>query len=178
MRIICIGGKAQHGKDTTAELLRTAIEGSGKRAIIVHYADLLKFICKTWFGWNGVKDDKGRSLLQRVGTDVIRKKEPNYWTDFVISLLKLFKHEWDYVIIPDTRFPNEIKQLRKKRFDTVYVRVVRPHFDNGLSVEQQNHVSETALDDFMPDITLWNGGTIEDLNRAVIKFYKEIGGER
>ena len=57
----------------------------GYSTLIVHYADLLKYMCKTFFGWNGEKDEFGRSLLQRVGTDCIRNVEPDYWVDFVIS---------------------------------------------------------------------------------------------
>ena len=178
MRVICISGKAQHGKDTTAIMLKEELELHGKSVIIVHYADLLKYICRTWFGWNGEKDEKGRTLLQQVGTDVIRKKAPHYWVDFVISILKLFKDKWDYVIIPDTRFPNEIKRLRKNKIDTIYVRVFRPFFDNHLTEEQQKHPSETALDGFTPDYTIWNIEDEEYLKKEVHRFYiAEIGGE-
>lgn len=69
MKIVCISGKAQHGKDTTAKLLEEILEAQGNRVLIAHYGDLVKYVCKTFFGWDGKKDEKGRTLLQRVGTD-------------------------------------------------------------------------------------------------------------
>ena len=107
MKIVCISGKAQHGKDTTAKLLEEILEAQGNRVLIAHYGDLVKYVCKTFFGWDGKKDEKGRTLLQRVGTDKIRAVSPDYWVDFIVSILDIFCDEWDYVLIPDTRFPNE-----------------------------------------------------------------------
>ena len=63
MKVICISAKAQHGKDTSAIILKDIYEAEGKRVLITHYADLLKYICKTFFGWNGEKDDRARKFL-------------------------------------------------------------------------------------------------------------------
>ena len=101
MKIVCISGKAQHGKDTTAKLLEEILEAQGNRVLIAHYGDLVKYVCKTFFGWDGKKDEKGRTLLQRVGTDKIRAVSPDYWVDFIVSILDIFCDEWDYVLIPD-----------------------------------------------------------------------------
>ena len=45
MKVITISGKAQNGKDTTAGLLKAALEADGYKVLITHYADLLKYIC-------------------------------------------------------------------------------------------------------------------------------------
>ena len=45
MQIIVISGKARHGKDTVAGIMKDVFEGWGKRVLVVHYGDLLKFIC-------------------------------------------------------------------------------------------------------------------------------------
>lgn len=50
MKVITISGKAQNGKDTTAGLLKAALEADGYKVLITHYADLLKYICKQFFG--------------------------------------------------------------------------------------------------------------------------------
>ena len=178
MKIICISGKAQHGKDTCAGIMQRLFDERGKRARIIHYADLLKYLCKTYFDWDGEKDAYGRTLLQRVGTDTIRAKEPDYRDNFVINFLKLLPNEWDYVIIPDTRFPNEVFSMKEAFPDTLHVRVIRPNFDNGLSIEQQNHISETALDEIQPDGVIMNDGSPRDLLHSVNKFLGMIGGEK
>ena len=101
MKVIAISGHARHGKDTVARMLQEQLQKDGRTVLITHYADLLKYICKTFFKWDGRKDEKGRSLLQYVGTDVVRAKNPDYWVDFVSDILNLFEGHWDYVIIPD-----------------------------------------------------------------------------
>ena len=44
MKIVCISGKAQHGKDTTAKLLEEILEAQGNRVLIAHYGDLVEDI--------------------------------------------------------------------------------------------------------------------------------------
>jgi hypothetical protein len=174
-KVICVSGKAQHGKDTVAGLLDIALTEKDRKSIVIHYADLLKFICSTYFKWDGKKDDKGRTLLQHVGTDVVRKQEPNFWVDFVSKLLHLFDGEWDYVIIPDCRFPNEIDTM-KNNFCAWHLRVERPNFDNGLSVEQQNHISETSLDDYPYDYKINNYSGLHNLTEQINNFiHNELG---
>ena len=164
MKVICISGKAQHGKDTTAGYLKEFLEARGKKVLITHYGDLVKYICKTFFDWDGQKDEKGRTLLQYVGTDVIRKQVPNYWVDFVCGILLLFNDEWDYVLIPDCRFPNEITFMQQF-FDTTHIHIKRtsPGFVSPLTEEQQKHPSETALDGYPFDIGIDNCSTLDAL---------------
>ena len=168
MKVICISAKAQHGKDTSALILKEIYEAEGKKVLITHYADLLKYICKTFFKWNGEKDDYGRTLLQQVGTNIVGAKQPDFWVDFIINILTLFEGTWDMVIIPDCRFVNEIEKM-KANFDTTLIRVIRPDFDNGLTETQKQHPSETALDNFKFDHIIYNTGSLEDLKNKLSK---------
>lgn len=167
MKVVCISGKAQHGKDTTAGMMKTALESMGHIVLIAHYGDLVKYVCRTFFGWNGEKDAYGRSLLQKVGTDIVREQRPNYWVDFVKDMLSMFPNEWDFVLIPDSRFPNEIDGLKQAGFNVIHLRVHRENFESPLTTEQQNHPSETALDHVVPDFLIVNDGTLEDLYNKV-----------
>lgn len=163
MRVICVSGKAMSGKDTTAKLLKTALTNKGNRVLITHFADLLKYVCSTYFGWDGQKDEKGRTLLQYVGTDVVRKKSPDFWANFVVAILGFFQNEWDYVIIPDCRFPSEYEIFEAYNMDAILLRVERPNFASPLTPEQQAHPSETALDNYGCDIRLKNDSSLEAL---------------
>lgn len=158
MKVICISGKAQHGKDTTAGYLKEFLEPRGKKVLIAHYGDLVKYICKTFFNWDGQKDEKGRTLLQVVGTDRIRVKEPDYWCKFICDILHFFPDEWDYVLIPDCRFPNEVTYLKDHGLDVTHVRIVRetPGWVSPLTEEQRSHPSETALDGYPYDWCIHN----------------------
>ncbi len=168
MKIIAISGKAQHGKDTTANMLKASLEKTGQSVLIFHNADLLKHLCRSYFGWNGVKDDTGRALLQRVGTNIVRGRDSDFWVDFAKRFLALFPGEWDYVLIPDSRFPNEVDWV------DFHLRVVRQNFQSPLSAEQQQHESETALDEFLADIWLYNDGTLQELEDKIQQVAREV----
>lgn len=173
MKVIAVSGRARHGKDTVAKILQEQLQSDGYKVLITHYADLLKYICTTFFDWNGKKDKEGRSLLQFVGTDVVRSKEPNFWVDFVADILCFFKDMWDFVIIPDTRFPNEFNRLKEHGLDAVHLRVVRPEFVSPLTAEQQAHPSETALDNTVPDYCIVNSGNLDTLKSEITEWIME-----
>lgn len=174
MKVICISGHAGHGKDTAAKMMQRSLWGFGKRVLIIHNADLLKFMCTQLFGWNGEKDERGRSLLQYVGTDVVRQMAPDFWVGYISDVLDMFPDKWDYVLIPDCRFPNEIETLKDRGFDVMHVRIVRDNYDNGLTEEQHLHPSETALDDVAPDLILLNNGDLVELTKTTLTFIRNL----
>lgn len=176
MKVICISGKARHGKDTLAGILKDHLESQGYRVLVAHFGDLVKYICEKYFDWDGQKDIKGRTLLQYVGTDVVRTQQPNYWTDFVKSVLALFPDEWDYVLIPDCRFPNEIECFKENNFNAYLVRITRPNCDSGLTEEQLNHPSETSMDNYEADCYVMNDSTLEALTRKAPEILHSLGG--
>ena len=169
MKVICISAKARHGKDTAAEIMKEYLEMQGKKVLITHFADLLKYLCKSLFGWDGNKDERGRTLLQYIGTDVVGKKNPAYWAEFIAGVLYMFEGEWDYVLIPDCRYPVEIATM-ERTFDTIIVRVERPNFDNGLTEAQKNHPSEVDMDNYPFDYKIFNDGTLEEFRQEVYNF--------
>ena len=178
-KVILISGKAGHGKDTTANYMKDALERRGNKVVITHYGDLVKYVCKAFFGWNGLKDVNGRSLLQYVGTDIVRAKEENFWVSFVYKMVDFFQNKWDYVLIPDARFPNEVDVFADSKFDTVHVRVVRNQdgessIESSLTKEQSEHSSETALDDCVPEYLIENTGTIDELKQAAELLVEDI----
>ena len=173
-KFISISGKAQNGKDTSAIIFKELLEKAGYKVLIAHLADLLKFICKQYFGWNGEKDEYGRTLLQKVGTEKIRAVEPDFWINFLDHLTSLFDGEWDYIIVPDTRFPNELTKIKHEDTTVTHVRVIRPDFESPLTEEQQQHISETALDNTVPDYIVTNKGTIQDLYLIIQHIIDEI----
>lgn len=162
------------GKDTTAFMMKELLEKQKKKVLIIHYADNLKLFAKNYFGWSGQKDEKGRELLQWFGTDVVRKNYEDTWVDMIVALLKGIKTLYDYIIIPDVRFPNEIDKMCDN-FNCVTVRVIRPNFDNGLTEEQKKHPSERALGNYPMEYELINDGDLEKLLETTRTFLKNIG---
>jgi len=171
-KMIVISGSAGHGKDTVAKILRSNLERRGYSVLICHYADVLKAICREFFGWNGEKDEAGRNMLQHVGTDIIRNKSPDFWADLLTDII-LMLDQWDFVIVPDCRFPNEITRPREKGVDTYHLHVSRPSYNSKLTSAQFNHISENAIIDVKPEYTIFNDGNLEELEAKVNVFMEE-----
>jgi hypothetical protein len=146
MKVILIAGKARHGKSSTANFIESNLISLGYKTFQMAYSDHLKFICKQYFGWNCEKDEHGRELLQKVGTEFFRAKDSSFWFDTVIRYVNIMRGEYDYVLLTDVRFLNEINCWAGKGFDITTVKVVRPGYGGELTEEQKHHSSETALD--------------------------------
>ena len=70
--IIC--GKARHGKDTVAQMIRNSYENIGLNTINLQYSTPIKEYAKKISSWDGSEETKPRELLQILGTELIRQK--------------------------------------------------------------------------------------------------------
>lgn len=103
-------------------------------------------------GWEAAKEvAEVRRTLQEFGVTV-REIDPEFW---VRATLGRAVND-GRAVITDVRFPNEAAAIRRR--GGVLIRIVRP----GL-VSTDEHVSETALDDYDADVRFYNGDTAEDL---------------
>ena len=147
--IISLSGYAQHGKSTSCQILSEILTAKHKKCLRISYGDYVKEIATKYYGWDGNKDEKGRALLQWLGTDKIRAINPTFWVDTVIRLVDVIGDDYDYVLIDDARFPDEVEAWGGDGIKTVHV--CRPNFESNLTEEQKNHASETAMDGFRFD---------------------------
>lgn len=145
-KVILISGKARSGKDTLGNMLKDQIEHtSDNNVCIFHIADYLKYFVATYRDWDGKKDEVGRTLLQDTGT-VGRQIYEDFWVEVSRYAIMLLSKYYDYVIIPDVRYKNELTRL-SEFFNTYSIRINRKQ-QNDLSEAQQNHKSEVDLDDY------------------------------
>ena len=177
---IIISGKAGSGKDKTAQFMKEELEKHGKRVLVIHYGDAVKWVLRDFFNWDGQKDAVGRTLLQRIGTDVVRAKFPNFWTGIVVGLLESFEpySDFDIALVPDARFPNEVDIALQNLKNCITVRIERKNPDGtdwvneNLTEEQRNHPSETSLDHYAFDYIIRNEeglDTLEESARTILK---------
>lgn len=152
-------------------MFKELLEQNGQRVLITHFGDLIKYVCSTFFGWNGKKDSAGRSMLQEIGM-VVREREPDFWIDFLKKVLNIFSSEWDYVLIPDCRFPREVDGMTDSGFKTYLIKVVRPECETDLTEEQRKHPSETAMDDYPADYYVVNDSSLLSMKNKVSKIAK------
>ena len=160
-KIICISGKDETWKDTVADILREELRGEGQRVLIARLADPLRHICRDWFKWDDKKGPAG--LLQCIGTDLVRAQNPDFWVDFTAGLIAAIRDRWDYVIIPDCRFKNEL-DLERYGFTPLHLRADGPR-------ERQ---AETELDSVEPDERLANHTLCDELFDEVRAFAKTL----
>lgn len=179
MKVIAISGKAESGKDTIAKEIKQLLEEQNYKVMIIHFADVLKFVCRQYFNWNGEKDEYGRTLLQQVGTEMREKNNPNMWVSITEELIRGIGREFDWVIVPDIRFKKEINMLNEN-FDCVLLRILRQDVDsygivsdhvNHLTDEQRAHKSECDLDDYKFNHIIINNYYInnDDINDIALK---------
>ena len=126
-----------------------------------------------------------RLMLQLMGTDAMRNHiHPNFWVNALMSdykpeedyqegttpeNLKWVEGEYPNWIITDTRFPNELEAVKKK--GGISIRVERlVDSENKPIIRENEHPSETALDNSGFDYIIHNSGSIETL----IALVKEI----
>lgn len=164
MKVILISGKAENGKSETAKITRSLLPDNS--TIKMAYGDYVKDTAKLLWGWNGEKDEEGRSLLQWWGTNFVREKQPDFWVETVVRLAEIVKDVFDYLLIDDIRFPNEIDIWKQRGFETVTVRIERPGHQNVLTEEQRQHPTEIMLDNWSFDLVL-SASTKQELNDEI-----------
>ena len=156
MEVFLLSGKSASGKDTLANIMREKLEAVGCKTLILHFADLVKFYCKQYWNWNGEKDENGRALLQKVGTDIMRNFDKDYWTRIIgefLAALNIYEN-FDCAFIPDARFPNEIEVVQDYNPQAITIRLERynkygsPYTNPLLTSEQLQHASEIGLDEY------------------------------
>ena len=161
MHIITISGKARHGKDTLAGMIKNNLDRMGYNTCIYHYADPLKMCATNYFNWNGEKDEAGRSLLQHIGTELVRSNNEDAWIEIAKTIIKNVLFQCDFIIIPDARFPNEIEAWE----NVTSIHVERTDFESELTEEQKKHPSETALNDYFFDYVV-EADSLEQLSES------------
>jgi hypothetical protein len=111
-----------------------------------------------------------RPILQWWGTEFARQylKNDRVWIEMFLDRLR---HTIGPVVTDDVRFPNEAQALRDVGFRIV--RIVRPEEDRLDSIGSQqtmgelSHASEIALNAIVPDTTITNDGTVDELFTAL-----------
>lgn len=178
-KVFLIAGKSANGKSAFADALEEMLNLNNKKVMRIAYADYLKFILQKYFHWNGEKDKRGRELLQRVGTNLIRAKHPNYWVDTASNLVRSLESEFDYIIIDDVRFVNEIECFTTDEAYTIWVERYNTdgsrYYNPSMTPEQLTHESETALDDYPSfDYVVENRGGLYDLTQSAFKIVEDV----
>jgi len=167
LMFIGIGGLLRAGKTTFAKYI--AAEFKESEVSYCPFSQALKeFAFK--LGWNGKKDEKGRRLLQLLGTEIGRDCiNENIWVYFWDRKVQRDQGVGKTVIIADdVRFDNEARRMRE--LGGLVVGIER-------DIEfKSNHRSEQGIDPNLIDHIILNDSTLNDLERKariLVKILKE-----
>ena len=178
--IFCLCGKAGSGKSFASECLFERYKKDNLDVIISPYTKYLKYFIEEITGVSIVESNKPRVLLQHLSSDLIKSKLG--YRDFFVRRqledISLYKYFFDIIIIPDVRFPEEIKVLKDHFTDVISIGVKRLNFDNGLTDEEKKDITETSLDSFEEyDYVIYNNGddTFKSDILSIVEKIKERG---
>lgn len=102
-----------------------------------------------------------RILLQKMGTEAGRNGiSLQLWT----AALEKRIGDKENVVITDVRFPNELLFLKHKKAFAIRIKRGRDPTKEDLL---KMHISETAIDNYNFDYTLYNVGTLNDLQGSI-----------
>lgn len=173
MRIFLVAGKSGSGKGEVAKLIKEYYIYKLEKCVITGYSNYLKNIAKEVIDWDGNDNTKPRGYLQELG-DKIRNLYPKYFTNNMLDDLKIYELLTDNVVISDVRFPSEIEEI-KLNYDNVYAIYVENQFSQSkLSIEEQSHITETALEDYDDFDYVLANDKMEVLKDKVFKYLEGI----
>lgn len=170
--IYYIGGKAQHGKTTVGKMIKEYYEKKSKKVAVLQHSKYIKDYAKDYFGWDGSEETKPRELLQQLSGQLIKEKlgKHEIFINRIIEDIEILSYFFDCIVVDDVRIKNEFLIPKKKFNKMISIKLVRPNFDNGLTLEQQKHITETDLDDFNDvDYVILNDKDIEGLRNKIYK---------
>jgi hypothetical protein len=174
MTIIGILGQKRNGKDTIADYL-VSNNNYEKKA----FAEPIKELCKVLFNYSDdqlhgeSKEEEDeywkitpRETFQFVGTEFGRNLLPKYlpWVGENFWVLKLMKYCQNNsnknICIPDVRRQNEAAAIKEN--GGFIIKVVKPDIKSN-----DNHISETEVDEIPYDYLIINDGSLEELYQKI-----------
>lgn len=157
MKIIAFAGLAQSGKTTAANFI------PGVK--ILSFADPVKQIALSSFNWDGIKDEKGRRLLQVIGTECGRAYDNDIWINKMREQIKIYTPLYNVIAIDDCRFDNEPELV--KELGGIVIEILRP------GCVPDGHASEQGISPHLIDYHIMNDSTLEQLKNNVLSIIAE-----
>jgi hypothetical protein len=150
MEVYLIGGKARNGKDTLGSFMKEELEAKGKKVAVMQISNYIKHFAKDYFGWDGREETKPRTLLQELGTDIIRVKmnKPLFFIKRLLEDMEVLDNFFDTILVTDVRFPIEFEKVKEKYPKAITIHITRPELVSELTSKEQHHATETALDNY------------------------------
>lgn len=178
MNLYIIGGKAKNGKNTFSKLIKEELKTHGYEPCIMHLTEPLYTYARNHFEWDEYSNEKPREFLQKMGIEIIKEKlgKKTFLLDRLVEDIEILSNFFDTFIITDARLKMEFEYLKEKFPNTTTIKLERDNFDNGLSENEKQHLTEVDLDDYNDFDYKIKNTNITDLKKAAKKIvFAEVG---
>ena len=173
MKVFVVGGKSGSGKGEVAKIIKEYYIYKLKNCVITGFTKYLKLFAMEMTDWDGVSANKPRDFLQSFG-DTVRAYDEKFLTKRMVEDLNIYEKTVDVVVINDARLPIEIEEI-KENFDDCYsIYVVNNFGQSTLTLEQQAHYTETALESYEEFDYIIANDTLDVLKEKVFKILEDL----
>lgn len=189
MKVIGFMGLAQSGKTTGAQTIGELLNQSEEAWVYESFAGPLKQGLEVMGITKAKTPDLYRSAAQYIGTDIVRKQDPNWWCNLYQKTLSWYiEHEFaSLVLTDDVRFPNEAQVVNECNGALIFVytgdrlNLDQPmylHESESMALELHTIVSTLKVDwDTIPYITIKAGDNIPIFvlnNTRTLEHYQQV----
>ena len=166
---IAFAAKQRSGKDAAAEFILKFNKGSIRK-----FADPLYDLMYMIQDRLGLPKEKDRLLLQVLGTDWGRQKNPNIWLDTLFNDIEKDKNTREAIIITDARFVNEFEACKKHGFILVKISAT-DEVRLARGADTRHHASEVDIDEYTAyDYVIENNGSLESFHDKLIDMLADL----
>ena len=161
-KIFILSGKASSGKNAVSKIIENYYKE--KKCITISFAYYLKDYAKRILNWDGNENNKPRTFLQHLGIELIKNQIDNkLLINRILQDIEVFSYFYDIIIISDARLIDEIETIKNKYNKSISIRLKRNSFDNKLTLDQKNHITEVELDNYSKFDYVVENNDYEDL---------------
>lgn len=173
MKVFLIAGKAGSGKTEVAKLIKEFYIYRKKDTIVTNFSKYIKDYAMEISDWDGNSTTKPRALLQAIG-DQIRGIDSDFLVDSMIKDMSFYELVAQNVVVADVRMPNEIEKIRDAYDDVYAIYIINQFGTSKLSIAEQSHITETALENYTDFDYVITNDDINNLKDKVFKILEEI----
>ena len=174
MKIFLVAGKAGSGKGEVAKLIKEYYIYKLENCVITEYSKYLKNFAQELSDWDGNENTKPRKYLQELG-DKIRAVDSKFFVKNMLNDIRVYETLTDVLVIGGVRFPEEIEDIKINYDKDVYAIYVENQFSqSNLTIEEQAHPTETALEGYNEFDYILANDTKESLKDKVFKFLEGL----
>lgn len=174
IKLFLISGKARSGKGEVSKIIKNYY--SDLSSITLSFGFYLKMYAKGVSQWDGSEETKPRTLLQNIGIELIKENiDSNLLIRRVLEDIEVYSYFYDVIIINDVRLIDELETLKNKYPNSISIRIIREDYDNKMTTEQNNHLTEINLDNYNSfDYSIINTNNYEHLVKNVNEVLSEV----